>query len=103
MDKTRYLVSCQKCKGNRIVDIQKSKAGEFIDWLEDRQSNSPIISARPRLDGQWGFQCMCGNNDIMTDQEKRVIVNPTAPKPQEIDQIVANLKPGKPKFKLERV
>lgn len=101
MEKRRYKVTCSKCKADRVVDITKSPAGEFIDWLEDRQPDSKIISARPRLDGSWGFQCSCGANDIMTEQEKRVIGNPQAPKAQEIDEIVRNLKMQKPLFRME--
>lgn len=75
--------------------------GKRIDWLEAPETqNHPIISGRLRLDGQWGFQCSCGNNDLMTKQEIRSFSNPVAPKPQEINQIVKSLKPDKPKFRL---
>lgn len=102
MEKNRYKITCRKCKADRVVDITKTAGGEFIDWLEDKQPNSKIISARPRLDGQWGFQCLCGSNDLMTKQEERTIKNPQNPKAQEIDEIVKNLKQEKPLFEMVR-
>jgi hypothetical protein len=82
----------RKCHGTRLVDIIKIPDATYVDWLEDKQeAGFTIISARPRFDGQWGWQCLCGNNSIMTEQEKRVIVNPQAPKSQEISEIVKNL------------
>ena len=62
-----------------------------------------VISARKRLDGQWGFQCSCGNNDIMTAQETQMIADQANPKPQEIEQIMQNLIPDNPKFIMETV
>lgn len=75
--------------------------GRRIDWLESPENaRHPIVSGRERLDGQWGFQCICGNNDLLTTQEARTFSNPVAPKPQEINDIVKNLKPDKPKFEM---
>lgn len=73
--------------------------GKRIDWLENAENaNHPIVSGRERLDGNWGFQCKCGNNDLMTIQEARTFSNPASPKPQEINEIVKKLQPEKPKF-----
>lgn len=46
---------------------------------------------------------MCGNNDIMTDQEQRVITDKVNPNPEEINQILKNLEPQKAKFVMARV
>lgn len=89
-----YKITCLDCKSNQVVDIDERRQ---INWGNaDR-----IISGRYRLDNQWGWQCICGNNDIMTGQEKRVIKNPQAPDPKDIRSVLKNLIPDKPKFAME--
>lgn len=97
----QYTVECLKCNGTRRIQIHDTPVGGRIDWLEDKQ-DAPftIISGRQRLDNQWGFECICGNKDLMTKQETVTFANPASPKPQEINQIVKNLKPDKPLFNL---
>lgn len=97
----RYKVSCKNCDGQRLIEIHPTQLGERVDWLEGKQSEPfTIVSARKRLDDQWGFQCICGENDLMTAQERESFKNTAAPKPQEITDIVKNLKPDKPRFEL---
>lgn len=94
-----YRVVCNKCKGSRKIKIVKTAIGNRIDWLEDKQDASfTIVSGRHRLDGEFGWQCVCGNNDLMTRQERESFENPASPKPQEIESVIKNLKPDKPKF-----
>lgn len=62
-----------------------------------------VISARKRLDGQWGWQCTCGNTDIMTAQEKRMITNPQQPKPEELSAIVQSIQPQEARFEMVTV
>lgn len=79
----RYNVICQKCQGSSQIEINH----EAIRWLDVKF----IISGRKRLDGNWGWQCLCGNNSIMTKQEKRNIANPAQPTAQELDSILKNI------------
>lgn len=96
-----YKIICLKCKAERQIKIMETAMGKRIDWLETPETaHHPILSGRERLDGQWGFQCSCGNNDLMTVQERRTISNPISPKPQEINDIIKNLIPDKPKFEM---
>jgi len=96
-----YDVTCLKCEASRRIKVVQSMDGDRVDWLETPENaNHPIVSARKRLDDQWGFQCRCGNNDLMTTQEARTFSNPTVPTPQEITQIVKNLKPDAPAFRM---
>lgn len=98
---TRYKVICGKCGGSRVIEVHPSPMGERIDWMEDKQPEPfTIISGRKRLDGQWGFQCVCGENDLMTAQEVEHFDNPAAPTPQEINDVVKKLIVDKPKFKM---
>lgn len=100
----RYQVTCKKCKGGRLIEVYPSVMGDRIDWLENKQpTDYTIISGRKRLDGQFGFQCTCGENDLMTRQEAESFNNPAAPTPQEINEIVKKLVVDKPKFRMVEV
>lgn len=79
-----YEIVCLKCKGNSKVHISPN---DEVGW---QQVNS-VISARKRFDAQWGWECLCGQNSLMTDQEKRSIRNYAQPEPMEIQQIMKNL------------
>lgn len=94
MQTKRYQIKCLDCGGTSIIEIWGQ---DIVHWINTDQ----VISARKRLDNQWGFQCFCGNNDIMTTQEKRTIDNPANPLPQEVQQIIENIKADAPKFRME--
>lgn len=96
MQATRYKVVCGKCQGSSTATIidNQSVAWEKVD---------KVISARKRLDDNWGWQCLCGNNDLMTTQEKKQITDYKDPDPMEIAQVVKNLVPEKPTFKMVAV
>ncbi len=42
----------------------------------------PIISSRLRADAQWGFECQCGNNSLIAEEEVKdldmLVQNPSA-------------------------
>lgn len=90
-----YKVICRKCTNSDRVAIE---SGRDVYWGSPKH----IISARKRLDGNWGWQCMCGNNDLMTLQEKRQIKNPQTPDPADIKTVLKNLKVQTPKFVMEK-
>lgn len=92
----KYKITCKNCKQSDIVQIEQDT---HIIWGK----NTYIISGRKRLDMEWGFQCMCGNNDLLSEQENRVITDKVNPDPQEINQILKNLEPQKAKFVMDRV
>lgn len=99
-----HKVVCKKCKVARQVKLTQTPMGRMIDWLESpATTHHPICSGRERLDGHMGWQCKCGNNDLMTRQEKRMIADPVRPKAQEINEIMRNMVPDKPKFDLVAV
>jgi hypothetical protein len=88
----RYKIVCKQCLSERTIEIHNTPLGQRIDWLESEEnSHHPICSARLRFDGQWGFQCQCGNDNLWTTQESRVVVNKVSPSPKEISEIVNNL------------
>lgn len=96
MEKT-YEVICDKCKGTSVVGIRESSQGKLVNWLKIGK----VISARERLDMQMGWQCYCGNNTLMTKQERKQIKNHAQPEPSEIQSIVKNLKPEPSGFALK--
>lgn len=91
-----YTITCKDCNQSRNIKIDRL---DRIDWLEDGKDYS-IVSARKRFDGEWGFECTCGNKDIMTEQEKRMISNHAQPQPEELKTIINNLKIQAPQFEL---
>lgn len=99
-----FKVTCGKCKKTSEVKIYENESNLYpfhrVEYLEDGN----IISARFRFDDQWGFECKCGENNILSETEKRYWKHTVvAPKPQEMKSIVDNLKPEKQKFSLETV
>lgn len=90
-----YLITCLNCNAERTVKIHQTAVGDRIDWMETPENaNHPIMSGRKRLDDQWGWQCKCSNDSRLTKQEQHTFSNPAAPKPQELNDIVKNLKPA---------
>lgn len=86
-----YKVTCLKCKGSNVVPIADDRS---VMWKNDDR----IISARFRLDNQWGFQCICGNSSLFTKQEDENIDNKQSPEPKQISDIVKNLIPDNRKL-----
>lgn len=92
----KYKVTCKNCKQSDVIHIEQDSN---ILWGK----NTYIISGRKRLDMQWGWQCLCSNNDLMTTQELRTITDKTNPDPAEINQILKDLEVEEPKFVMEKV
>lgn len=92
----KYKVTCKNCKHSDIIHIEQDTN---ILW----DKNTYIISGRKRLDMQWGWQCLCGANDLLSKQETREITDKTNPDPQEINQIIKNLEPEESRFVMDRV
>lgn len=100
-----YKVICKSCKADRKIGIVVNQDREIIDWFDNLPDPQEvkIISGRKRLDGEWGWSCICGNDDIMSEQEKKTVRNHQTPDPQDITTLVSNLKVQKPKFEMEKV
>lgn len=91
MNVKEYKVTCLKCKNFNIVPIADDRN---VMW----KTADRIISARYRLDGQWGFQCICGQNSLLTEQEDKYIENKQTPDPKQINEIIKNLIPDNRKL-----
>lgn len=94
----QYEVVCLQCKNKDKITIFDDR---LIDW--GASTSKFIVSGRKRLDQQYGWQCVCGNNDLMTQQELSSITNKQDPDPKEISAILADLRPDKPRFVMNKV
>lgn len=93
----KYKITCKNCESSTTVEIDPDNR---VIW----NNETKIISARLRLDNQWGWECgICRQTDIVTAQEKRQIKNLQAPSPQDISSVLKNLKPDKPRFVMEKI
>lgn len=75
------LIICKKCE--REIGKVAVK-GNVVRYL----SSTGILSMRKRFDGEWGFQCACGNNSLLCEAEKGIITSdpPTAEDIKEIEK-----------------
>lgn len=96
MKTTTYKVACKNCRKSEAIVIDDQNN---IYWKPVKY----IISGRYRLDMNWGWQCMCGNNDLVTEQEKREISNLAAPDPLDISKVLKSIIPDQPKFIMETI
>jgi hypothetical protein len=64
--KIKMQVTCQKCK-NLIAYI---KHDDSVEPVIDKNGVMWLLASRPRLDGLWGFQCLCGNDSRLCQAEK---------------------------------
>lgn len=78
-----YTITCTNCGKSDHVGINDN----VLIWGQPKH----IISGRKRLDGNWGWQCLCGNNSLLTKQESRTITNLQSPDPKEIEQVIKTL------------
>lgn len=93
-------VVCSKCDGSSVVNIIDSVQGKIIEW----KKIGTVISGRERFDANLGWQCYCGNNSLMTDQEKKQIEDWKQPTPKEIGDIISNLIPEiDTRFRMEAI
>lgn len=78
-------VTCLKC--DKVI-------GEIE--IDDNQRVSytqlwGILSSRLRIDGNWGFQCLCGNNSLLCPAEQG-IVKGARPSSSDMKQIHERMK-----------
>ena len=100
-----YKIICKKCKANRLIDIISNQGRDVIDWRDNNPNPTvaKIVSGRKRLDDNWGFQCICGSDDLMSDQEKKFIADKQNPSPADITRVIEDLTIQTPKFEMRRI
>jgi hypothetical protein len=102
-----YQVNCLKCKGFNKAIIRPAGGDRFlIDLDTDHKQSKPyIISARYRADMQFGWECICGNDNRVSrkeaDQVESLVVNGGR---KAIEDIVRGLAiEDEKKFRMERI
>ena|SRR3990167_11265491 len=95
----RYKITCLSCKRSDTVLIEMSGKPNIL-YESGPQTN--LTSARWRKDSQWGFECICGNYDLLAQEEKPDADKLISGSPTRILQIAKILK-QKPRmrFKME--
>lgn len=93
---TTYKVVCLNCKQSDTVAIDDRN---HIAFQYGKGVNTNITAARWRPDLKWGFECICGNYDLLAQNED-VDKYVNAP-PLRLKQIIDLLKDTKPKFNFE--
>lgn len=82
----RYKVTCLKCKKESFVRID---AGHQIDY--EGGMNTNLLAGRWRKTQDFGWECICGNDNRLAKQEKDEMNNLVSGTPQQIADIVKSL------------
>lgn len=70
----------------------------------DYEKHTPIISARFRADDTWGFECLCGQYNLLAPAEEKNINTLVKGGLHAIDAIKESLKlPDDNKFRMESI
>ena len=66
----RYEVTCLKCKQSDILLIEDDSHA-IINYGKGAGTN--LLAGRWRKDNQWGFECICGNDNRVSKQEEQFL------------------------------
>lgn len=97
----RYQVTCLKCKKSDNILIDKRSIIAF-----EKGASTNFLAGRYRKDMQWGWECICGNDNRLSKQEENMFDTLIDPRSNKlgIDKIMAGLKLDDSKqFKMEAV
>lgn len=78
------IIHCLECD----KDVAKV---EFRDGVIMYRGLMGLLSARLRFDGNWGFQCSCGNDSRLAQTEKGLITS-LPPSQKILKQVESNIK-----------
>lgn len=77
-------ITCLKC--NKEIGEIEIDSRDRVRYTK----LSGILSARKRLDGNWGFQCICGNYSLLCEAEEGII-GPNKPSVSQVKNIYERL------------
>lgn len=98
MNTQKFTVTCLNCKQSDTVDIDNANHRVFE---YGKGVNTNITSARWRKDNSWGFECICGNYDLLAEEEKADFEKLVNGSPLRLAQIAEILKEHTKRFNLE--
>lgn len=97
----RYEITCLKCKKSDVITIDESRH-QILRW--DKMLATNFLAGRFRKDLQWGFECICGNDNRLAKEEKGEMAELVQGPPQTIKKIADSLKiPDAKQFTMARV
>lgn len=95
----RYRVTCLECGESDILSIDEINN---VVGNTERKLATNFKSYRWRGDGNWGFQCFCGNDNRVAVSEKKDFDKLVAGDPISVQKIVDSLKiPDRTQFRME--
>lgn len=96
----RYKVTCTSCGQNDVVTIDER---QHLPKMYDKFARTPFTSFRYRPDEKYGWQCSCGNYDLLADQEKKHWKDLVTGDSLRLEQIAKMLSEPKLRFKMEKL
>lgn len=96
----KYKVTCLKCNESDVLVINDS---DHVVHDFGNGAGTNLLAARWRGDGEWGFECRCGNDNRLSKHEekdlKKLVVRGD---PLSIKRIADSLKiPDNKQFSME--
>lgn len=92
-------VTCLSCKKSDTITIDERS---HTVWDYGKKLLTNFLSARWRSDLQWGFECVCGNDNRLAKAEKKDFDTLVQGDPMSIKRIADSLKiPDEKQFTME--
>jgi len=99
MNTKTYRVTCLKCKQTESLLIDES-THQVLDF--GRKAETNVLSVRWRGDLQYGFECLCGNDNRLALSEKTDFQKLVQGDQMSVKKIADSLNiPDKKQFSLE--
>lgn len=98
------VVKClsKDCNGRTIAYIYQDAPDKQRVVPSNEDTNAMYLyQSRPRLDGQWGFHCKCGNNSLLSEHEQGIIGS-NVPTKSDLDTIWANIQSKQPNYPVNK-
>lgn len=92
---SQILCDSETCKGRHVGDIYTN--GRVVA-TEDKDGKMWLRSSRKRFDGFMGFECWCGNDSRLAEQE-RGIIGKAAPSKSHLEKVWENIQAKPPQYK----
>lgn len=89
MNVQTFQLTCLNCKQTDTVGIDNNN---HVVFEYGKGVNTNITSARWRKDESWGFECACGNYDLLCEEEKPEFEKLVSGAPLRLAQIAEMLK-----------
>lgn len=101
MHSNKYKVTCLVCGNSDVLTIEDVNH-LILDF--GKQANTNLLAGRWRKDLQWGWQCVCGNDNRLALAEKDEFENLVQGDPISVERIARSLQiADKKQFAMEQL